>query len=331
MIKIIKPYAKTQGVYNNFLYIKTDKDGIDKMKEISKYEDWCIQYFEKPDYLIRIESSYADEWLEAVMEYKFGIHIASEGLWNTIPRYFYDIIMYKNDPLRNYFHEDRLNSIENLIDANENYESILDDSYFRIVTKDSLIDENIDWAMLLDIYDIEVCHDKSSDIAFKLVSKNDFVSGYYGRGYGFEDSYFCPGTFLNINAKEEPEVKEAFENWLNMMNAQHDFVKNMDALFVEDALYLQPETKAHVAHIKCDVNAILHFCKYAMDLDHVQYFVETQLMVDVMHILSKYTKHIEVWEFIRDNIDKFQSIYTKMDLKDNLLNRMLAEIGQKED
>ena len=218
-----------------------------------------------------------------------------------------------------------------IIDVDKDYESVLDDSYFRIVTKESLIAENKDWEMLLDVYDIEVCHNRTSDIAFKLLTSNDFVTGYYGRGYGFEDCYFCPGTFLNINMREEPEVKKSFKKWLDMMTEQHEFVRNVDELFVEDALYLQPENKAHVSYLRCDVNAILHFCKYAMDLDHVQYFIETQLMVDVLPILSKYTRYSEVWEFIRNNIDKITSIYNKMDAKNNLLNKMLVELGQKED
>ena len=289
MIKVVMPRVVFDGIYDEYVYIKTTEAGMGKLQLIDMNNSWNIIYFEQPSLVVRVPLEYINDWLWKILECSDGYHIASSGLLPAVPRFFYNIVMDKDNVDRKYFNEEILNMYKERILKDSEYESYLDNALndFSFVTKLDLINESRRWRPLLDMYMFEVDYTECAKHIFLLTSKNKedlFFEAYSKDGFDC-DAYLCPGVILHENIDYEKR-KTKFAAWAKLMEEYHELVSDQDEhMLHRDCMY--PKEKVYHTRIVCNIYALKHFVEYVLQLDPIQYYAEQELMSEACVYLMR--------------------------------------------
>lgn len=283
-----------------YVYIKTNKDGFNKIKLIAEECVDGVQFLCVPgslniDYVVAIPYNIIAYLSSEALSYDTLMYLDSEGYGETFPNVFYNIVFGKSNVQ---FDRDMIN--EHTMMDKTFIKQRLDDIQYDILNNDELCEINPLFKLYTHLIALRITGTDSS--IRKLIAvweSNDLFDTLSAKTFLRPYSCFISDYFARDYALVKPDVaNEIFDDWCKIIESQYELVKKASGDMVENDLRIYPPTHAAQTTVIVNLSLMMNYIKYALDdKNHVDYFT-VAIAHEMVKILKIHNDTPEVKEFL---------------------------------
>lgn len=287
-----------------YIYIKTNKDGFNKIKLIAEECVDGVQFLCVPgslniDYVVAIPYSIIAYLSSEALSYDMLMYLDSEGYGEFFPNVFYNIVF---GTCNVQFDRDLLN--EHTMMDKTFIEQRLDDIQYDIYNAEDLCAINPLFKIYTHLMALRIT--STENAVRKLIAvweSNDLVDVLSAKTFIKPYSCFISDYFARDYALVKPDVMdEVFDDWCNLIQSQYNLVEKASGEMVENDLRIYPPTHAVQTTVIVNLSLMMNYIKYALDdKNHVDYFT-VAIAHEMVQILKIHNDIPEVKDFFEKYI-----------------------------
>ena len=283
-----------------YIYIKTNKDGFDKIKLIAEECVDGVQFLYVPgslniDYVVAIPYSIIAYLSSEALSYDMLMYLDSEGYGEFFPNVFYNIVFGKSNVQ---FDRDLLN--EHTMMDKTFIEQRLDDIQYDIYNAEDICLINPLFKIHTHLIALRITGTNNSiRQLFSVYQPNDLVDPLSAKSFLRPNSCFISDYFARDYALVKPDVaNEIFNDWCKIIESQYKLVEKASGDVVENDLRIYPPTHANQLTVIVNLSLMMNYIKYALDDKNYADYFAVALAYEMIKILNIHKDIIEVKDFL---------------------------------
>ncbi len=308
-----------------YVYIKTNKDGFDKIKLIAEECVDGVQFLCVPgslniDYVVAIPYSIIAYLSSEALSYDMLMYLDSEGYGEIFPNVFYNIVFGKSNVQ---FDRDMLN--EHTMMDKTFVEQRLDDIRYDILNADEICEINPLFKIYTHLIALRITGTNNSiRQLFSVYQSNDLVDTLSAKTFLRPYSCFISDYFARDYALVKPDVvNEIFDDWCKIIESQYELVEKASGDMVENDLRIYPPTHAVQTTVIVNLSLMMNYIKYVLDDKNYADYFTVALAYEMIKILNIHKDIIEVKDFLEHYIYGISHMEHRVEAYEQMYNEKI--------